>query len=361
MKQLFPLLLLIALAACGGQPPPPVAGSAPLPSGPARPPTPLPPSSPSPDTLMFESVPRQTFTHTNGLFTIEYPANWQPFEQANGVIFVDPTQRAAYGVLFSQADAAMSGRALTDFAARFVQANFGNEAGFKILSAGEGVIQFTSADPHLGAAVQDISVFQQGPRVYFTQIMVAEAQWAASAAAVRQLAGTLQILSDQALPPATPTPPPPPAWTLYAHPAQHIVFLRPSNWTITQTERSAAATWPEQRFTFAVEVVAAPGAGSDVQRVETFTRQAADQLAAQFSGAEMLPVTAYRVGQTTGYTFDYLYPGPEGFAVAGSIIAVGIGDAIYRVSISAPALTYDTALEWYFNPMLQSFQVLPPP
>ena len=75
----------------------------------------------------------------------------------------------------------------------------------------------------------------------------------------------------------------------------------------------------------------------------------------------MLPVTAYQVRQTTGYTFDYHSPGPEGFPVAGSTIVVGIGHNMYRVSINAPALTYDTALEWYFNPMLQSFQVLPNP
>jgi hypothetical protein len=358
MRCLAIILTVLLLAACGPVAKQPGPDAIPIPTGPAQPQPTLPPSSPTPDTLIFDNIPLQTYTHPGQRFSINYPANWQTFEQPTGVIFVDPTLRAAYGVLFSQAESPLPPPALNDFAVQFVQSNFGHETGFKILADDQDVIQFKSIDPNLGPAINEVGILSQGNTIYFTLVTVVEDMWAQSAGTVRDLTGSLQLHQVQTESiSATPTPAEPPVWNLYTHPVQKIAFLYPNNWVITETEESVQTIWPEQQFVFAVEVVSSPGAGEDLEIVETFTQEQADRLAARYDDFEMLPLTSYQVGRTTGYTVDHLYTNAEGIPIAGSIIAVGIDDNIYHISISAPAPTYKVSLDW-FNPMMQSFQIL---
>lgn len=355
------LALAVLTAACGGQ----SAGAtptAPLPVGPALPrQAPTAGSSPNPaaETIVFPNVPRQTFTFDDGSFAIDYPKNWQAFPQQNGVIFVDPTLRAAYGVLFTQAEGELPTDARADFARQFVQTNYGSEPNFSILSAEGDTVQFQSDDPNLGTAITEISIAQHQTRVFFTQVMVAAPLWAHNAADIHHLADSLRVFPDnfQAAAP-TPTPDVPPAWVLFTHPEQYIAFLYPSNWVISHTQTSALAAWPDYQFAFSVEVFPAEDGAATTEQVEAFIQQQADNLPARLADVQQLPVTPYQVGQTTGYTVDYLYNTADGTPTAASIIAVGVDANIYLVSISAPAAAYEEALTW-FNPMMQSFKVLP--
>lgn len=314
-------------------------------------------ASPASDTLVYNNVPLKPFNHPSGQFSIMYPDNWQLFEQPNGVIFVDPTVRAAYGVLFSLADTALTLEDLNAFADQFVRSAFGHESGFEILSLDKNTIRFKSDDSNLGASVTEITVSQQDQVIYFTQVMVAEALWEQSAEQVRALMRGLEIYQTQAQPAATPTPEGPPVWLLYAHPSQRIAFLYPDSWQITETDLSVEAVQPEDAFRFSAQFLPAVGAGDSLSMVEAHIRAQADTLAAQFDDFESLPITPYQVGQTTGYTIDYLYTSELGIPTAGSMITVGVEDTIYHIVITAPAQTYAIALNW-FNPIMQSFQIL---
>lgn len=351
----FPLIVLvILLSACGTGAPRPAVVTA-LPAAPVQP-TALSPTT-SPDTLVFEQVPQKTFTHPSGFFSIQYPDNWQVFEQANGVIFVDPTLRAAYGVLFSQADAELSDPELSRFAEQFVRTQYSAEEGFEILAAEGPVIRFKSRNASLGEAITEFTVTRQKTMIFFTQVMVVSALWQNSAEAVRALAHSLELDPAQisALPAASPTPAGPPAWALYTHPSQNIAFLYPDNWTVSDTETGAQAVWLEKQFIFDVKVIPAPAVSAEVAQADL--QQQADALKTQFADAQLRPVEAYQVNQATGYTFDYLYTPAGGTAIAGSMIAVGVEDTLYRINISAPAAAYDAALEW-FNMIMSSFQIL---
>lgn len=351
----FPLIiLLILLSACGTGAPVAVTALPPAPAVP-QPAQALP--TLSPDTLVFDNVPRQIFTHPSGLFSIEYPDNWQVFEQANGVIFVDPTLRAAYGVLFSQADTELSAPELGRFAEQFVRTQYAAEDGFEILTTEGPVIRFKSRNASLGEAVTEFTVARQKTMIFFTQVMVVSSLWQNSAPAVRELAHSLQLDPAQipTLPAATPTPAGPPAWALYTHPGGNFAFLYPDNWTVSATESGVQAVWPEKEFIFDVQIIPAPSVSAETARADL--EQQAATLKTQFTDAQMLPVEAYQANQITGYTFDYLYTPPSGAAIAGSMIAVGVKDTLYRITISAPAPTYEAALEW-FNMIMSSFQIL---
>lgn len=350
-------LALCFLSACGLASGQTIATSVPVPTGQAQPASIRPGVEPITDQILFEDIPTQTYTHLSSQhFSIDYPLNWQVFDQANGVVFVDPTDRAGYRVVFSPVDTALTAEALRTFALQFVQDNFGDEDSFEILAQDENQIRFKGTDANFGPAMNELSFHQDDKLVYFLLITVVENQWAQAAEGLRDLASSLTF---HPAPESTPTSPNvPPQWALYGHPIEKFAFLYPDTWQITETEQSVTVTLPEQQFVFSVEVVSAPGAGQDPSVIESFTQEQADQLAQQIEDFEALPLTPYQAGQGSGYTIDYLYTDETGLPVAGSIIATGIGDKLYHISITAPAPIYEQALVW-FNPMLQSFQFLP--
>jgi hypothetical protein len=350
-------LALCFLTACGLAPGQTISTSVPVPTGQAQPASIQPRVEPVTDQILFEDMPTQTYTHLSSQrFSIDYPLNWQFFEQANGVVFVDPTDRAGYRVVFSPVNTALAPEALRTFALQFVQDNFGDEDSFEILAQDEHTIRFKGTDANFGPAMNELSFLQDGELVYFVLITVVENQWAQAAEGLRDLAASLTF---HPAPELTPTPSNvPPQWALYGHPTEKFAFLYPDTWQITEAEQSVVATLPERQFVFSVEVVSAPGAGQDPSIVESFTQEQADKLAQRIDDFQSLPLTPYQAGQGSGYTIDYLYTDETGLPIAGSIIATARGDKLYHISITAPALVYEEALVW-FNPMLQSFQFLP--
>lgn len=361
MKIVTTLLLLFLalgfLTACGLASGQTISTSVPVPTAQAQPASIQPVVEPITDQILFEDIPTQTYTHLSSQrFSIDYPLNWQVFDQANGVVFVDPTDRAGYRVVFSPVDTALTPEALRTFALQFVEDNFGDEDSFEILAQDESRIRFKGADANFGPAMNELSFHQDGELVYFVLITVVENQWTQAAAGLRDLAASLTF---HPAPEPTPTPPNvPPQWALYGHPTEKFAFLYPDTWQIAETEQSVMVSLPEQQFVFSVDVVSAPGAGQDPSIIESFTQEQADQLAQEAEDFQALPLTPYQAGQGSGYTIDYLYTDGTGLPVAGSIIATGIGDKLYHISITAPAPIYEQALAW-FNPMLQSFQFLP--
>ena len=320
---------------------------------PATPPARATPPTTGP--ILVQDAILQTYTHTpSQRFSIAYPADWDVLEQPNGVLFIEPANRAGYSVFISQTQIEDP----NTYALQFVQDNFGASNTFQILSKTETTIQFKGDDTNLGPAVNELTFLPDGDDMFLVLITVVEDEWDEAAEDLREITASLTFSQ-----PATPTPDStepdaPPLWLLYGHPSNHFGFLYPDNWQLTDDDRSVDLVQPEQQYRFSVQVIDAPGAGEDANIVETYTQEQVQLLGEQFETFEALPVTAYQAGQGSGYTADYLYQNEEGLAVAGSIIVTGIDDHLYHVSISAPAVLYDEALEW-FNPMLQSFKVLP--
>ncbi len=357
------LILILFLTACG---PPDSAPSGRTVATRARPPIKTPQIHPStalntPETekILFDHRSLQTYTYAGSQrFSIDYPANWQVFEQTDGVIFIDPDNQAGYGIFFSFFDqnaGALTAENLNVFARQFVQDNFGHEEDFGILAQEEGIIRFKETDANLGSAISELSFLKHDSFVYFVLITAVEDQWAQ---ALDDLRGLTDSLVFHPVPTPTPTADLPPNWVLYGHPTQRFAFLYPDNWDLTEEARSVAVVLAAQQFVLSVDVVAVLGVGQETERVEAFTRLQLDKLATQFETFEALPLTPYQAGQATGYTADYLYQDETGLPIAGSIIVTGIDDKLYHISITAPAPLYEAALAW-FNPMMQSFRVLP--
>lgn len=349
-------LFILLLTACGegqNQAKTPVA---PMPIGPAQPQPLQTLASPSPAGALFENIPTQNYTPRSGQFSIDFPDNWRTFEQADRVLFVDPKGQAGYSVFTIQTETGLSSRELDEFAAQFVQSNFGQEPDFEVLAQEGETFRFKSIDATFGPSINEAAIRQQDQIAFITLLTVAEDKWDASAAALRELIGSLQIHPQSSSPPATPTSPP--MWELYTDPDLSIAFLYPNNWVITQTEQSAQAVWPEYQMAFSVDVILSPGAGKASETLITYLNAQTQTLKTRFEDLQTLPPAEFQAGDMIGYTLDYLYTtGSDNGQIAGSIIALGVDDTIYRIAISSPAPVYPTALEW-FNPMMQSFKIL---
>ncbi len=355
-KFIFVGFWLFLLTACGGGQNQTANAVAPLPTGPAQPQPLQTLALPTPAGVLFENISTQTYTPRSGQFSIDFPDNWRTFEQADRVLFIDPKGQAGYSVFTVQTETGLSSLELDEFTAQFVQRNFGQEPGFEVLAQeGGGTIRFKSVDAAFGPSINEAAARQQNQTVFITLLTVAEDKWDASAAALRELIGSLQIYPQSSSPPATPTSPP--MWELYTNPDLSIAFLYPNNWVITQTEQSVQAVWPEYQMAFTVDVISLPGAGETPETLITYLNAQTQTLKTKFTDLQTLPPTEFKAGNMSGYTLDYLYTAPDGEQIAGSIMALGVKDFIYRISISSPAPVYPAALDW-FNPMMQSFKIV---
>ncbi len=350
------VLLVLIVTACSTASP--ASNSIPVPTGPARP-QPTAPSTaatPTSDRVLFENIPRQTYTDPAAQFSIEFPANWQPVPQpTGGVVFIDPTHRAAFGVQFTPTDRQLPPEALEDVAVQYARRNFGDDPSFAIMSRTAGVVQFASTDPNLGHAIFEVTATQHGQMVYLTQITVVDALWNTTASALRNLTVSLQVLKTTPVSPV-PTATLPPSWLLYTNPAYHVAFLYPSNWELSETENTVQVVWTAQKFTFAVKFLLAPG-GMTLAKVEASVQDRLDSLADAHADFAASPITEYQVADATGYTADYRYTDADGVPLVGSVIAVEKDGTLYHVSLIAPQLTAQVSLDW-FNPMLESFKIV---
>jgi hypothetical protein len=336
-------------------------------------PTPLPTNS---DDLIFDNIPLQIYNHPSQAFSIRHPANWQLFERPDGVIFIDPTAQAAYGIIFSPTDpdTDLTPAALNDFASQFVQTNFGGEAAFELLdeeTSAENALRFRSLDPNLGPAITEVSVSRQGNTVYLTQLTIVEDKWTANVAGAQTLLRTL--LKTEAQPTPTPTPRTgPPNWTIYTHPSEKFAFLYPDTWVITDTTRSVSAFWPEGSYTFTVRVLTNTqpitlskqpltetlASGEDLPFSLSYVISQTDSLSNTQPNFQARPIEVYDAGVADGFTVDYVYGADDEIGWAGSIIAFPIQERLFALELLAPADAYNSALAW-FNLMMQSFQLLP--
>ena len=348
-------LSILLLTACGGNQRQAENSVAPLPTGLAQPQPIQTLASPASAGVLFENISTQPYTSRSGQFSIEFPDNWRTFEQADRVLFVDPKGQAAYSVFTVQTEAGLSPQKLNEFAAQFAQDNFGQESGFEILPAAGDVIRFKSVDPSFGPAINEIAALQRGETVFVTLLTVAQNQWDASAAGLRKLVGSLKITPLSTSPLATPTSPP--MWELYTNPDLNVAFLYPNNWVITQTAQSVQVVWPQYQMAFTVNAVSVPRAGEKPEALISYLNTQTQTLKAAFADLQTLSPTEFQAGNMIGYTLDYLYTGPDDEQIAGSIIALGVDNTLYRIDISSPAPVYPTALNW-FNPMLQSFKIV---
>ena len=78
----------------------------------------------------------------------------------------------------------------------------------------------------------------------------------------------------------------------------------------------------------------------------------------KYEDVENLPPAEFPLDTVTGATVDFLYTTAEDVAMAGSVITAAYDEQIFRVVFTAPAEFYGAALQW-FNPMYQSFKILP--
>ena len=136
----------------------------PSPTSTPAPPTPTPTSTPIISALTT-SLP---YTHTTQRFYIEYPSEWQPFEQAEGVIFLDPHNQAGYSLFFNDVGETYASEQLNQYLLSFIGQNFADGAAeLSFISQkerpdGTVVAQFAAPDPLLGQAVNGNSGLPSG-------------------------------------------------------------------------------------------------------------------------------------------------------------------------------------------------------
>ncbi len=346
MKSLVPIILLsLILAACGGTPDAATSSGIPAPPRPATVAAAEPTATP--DTVLFPNVGQQAYTDPDNRFTLVFPSNWQTVAQpTGGVVFVDPTGRAAFGVQFTATDTQLSPDALAAVADEFVTANFGSDPGFEILSRDKGVIQFKNDDPNLGSTINRITATQYGQMVYFTQMTIVEPLWAQTAPSLQAMLSTLSVRQTEPLP----TPTKPLVWELFTSPTHRVAFLVPSNWTVSEDATGVRADWQSSGMSFSITFAPA-------QDVPQYLQMQLDALAETQSPITRSTIAADTLGALTGYKVDYLYSAENDITMAVSSFAGDAENKLYHITIAAPEQVFPTALDW-FIPMLESVQFL---
>ena len=245
---------------------------------------------------------------------------------------------------------------LNAYTTDFVQSSFGAEANFAVLDETNGVLQFKSQHPDLGLSINEASFSHKGQTVFLTLLTVSQNLWSQAAPWLRNFAQTL-IRSEYKLA-GTPIPDEPPKWQLYAHPTARFAFLYPDTWVITQIEQTTIVSDTETDFTFRTELITPNKPRQPLDFAQNFIQHKLDELGDRYSDWEALPVEAYKTEGAIGYTSDFLYVA-EGKPIAGSIIVTEQDEGLVYITLTAPAEAYENALTW-FNPMMQSFRLVPP-
>ncbi|MEW5958967.1 MAG: hypothetical protein AB1801_14640 [Chloroflexota bacterium] len=362
------LIVLIGLTGCG-------TGASTVGPGGFTPIRPDPTSTPTrqtsggaptaaPTSVVPAQIPIAGYTHPDRRFSIDYPANWQSFERPDGVVFIDPSDQAGYSVVFKDVGQIYSEAELNQYLVTFVAENFIDEdSGFSAISQetqadGSIVAQFSSVDPNLGQAINEIRVVQQDTMVFLIMISVTEEQWQISRPKLQGLADTFTPLDTGPSAPVTPTGEP--SWVLIGSTNNQFGFLYPSNWVIQEQQADTVRVrMKDHDLTFEGGVAEWPQANQDAQASAAQAAQAIiDEFAAAYGEVESRPPAEFPLDKLNGVTIDFLYTNQDGTAMAGAVITAASGDKVYRTVFTAPAELYEVALQW-FNPMYKSFRVLP--
>lgn len=323
------------------------------------------PPAGAPTSVVSDQVGLISYTHFTNRFQVSYPANWQFFERPDGVVFIDPGDQTGYSVFFSDVGKTYSTAELSQYLMTFVAKNFtGKEADFKPLSQeqqpdGSIIAQFTSVDPKLGQAMNEVRVLQKDTIVYVVFISATEAQWQVSQNQFHRLAGTLTPIDTSSVVQAPPTDEPP-EWLLIGPTGSAFGFLYPSDWQIArQDESSVAVMMPDTNITFEAGVSDGLGAEDDPKAAEKAALNYVENLGTEYKDIQSLAPTQFQLDQiTNAATVDFLYTATDGTPMAGSIIIAVSDGKTYQVIFSSSANLYQFALQW-FNPMYKSFKILP--
>jgi hypothetical protein len=363
---LLKFFVLMGLTGCGtGASPAGQVGFTPIRPDPTTTPTPQvansgPPRSPT--SVVPELVAITSYMHPDERFSIDYPANWQPFERADGVVFIDPGDQAGYSVVFKDVGQTYSEEELNQYLVTFVAENFVDEdSGFSAINQhtnadGSIIAQFSSLDPNLGQAINEIRVLQQDTIVFLVMISATEEQWQISHAKLQDLADTLTPLDTS--PSAQVTPTEEPIWVLIGSSNNQFGFLYPSDWIILQQEEDIVRVgMKDYDVTFEGGVSDRPETNDDSD-AEKAAQAFVDEFTAEYEDVQSRPPTEFPLDKINGVTIDFLYTTKDGTAMAGSVIMAASEDKIYRTVFTAPASIYQVALDW-FNPMYKSFRILP--
>jgi hypothetical protein len=355
------LLMGLALSGCAGARPADRPDFVPIrPDATATPPDPA-TTNTAPTPVVPDQISRTGYTHFSNRFSIDYPANWERFERPDGVVFLDPGGHAGYSVFFSDVGKSYTQEELNQYLATFVAKNFAEqEAHYAPLNQetrpdGSIIAQFSSTDPHLGPALNEVRLSQKDTFVYVVFISAAEEQWPLAQERFHQLADTLKPLDTT---PAVAVPPTdePPVWVLVGPTGQGFAFMSPSDWQITrQDETSVVVTMPDNEVTFEASVSEQNSGQTAATAAEAYVAD----LKKMYKDLQSRPTESFQLDQVKdGATVDFLYTTADGVSTAGSIITAVNQGQTYRVIFSASAKTYPYALEW-FNPMYKSFRILP--
>lgn len=367
LRFLLPVAVLLILPACGT-----AASSGPSTSVSLRPdPTSTPTTvaasgrKPTPTSVVSDLVATGTYTHSSNRFSIDYPANWEPFERPDGVVFIEPGDRAGYSVFFNDVGQVYTEQELNQYLVTFVAQNFvDEESDFSAISQeqkADGSIeaQFASLDPNLGRAINEIQVTQADTVVFVLLISATQEQWDISRARLQELLDTFTPLDTTPIEETPPTAEPP-LWVIIGPTSSKFAFFYPSDWEILRRdEDTVAVAMPNTEITFEVSTFERPGPKDDFEAAEKAALAYVSTISKQYEEFEHLPPAEFPLGALTGSTVDFLYTTEEGQEMAGSVVVVAHEDSLYRVVFSSPAEFYEAALQW-FNPMYKSFKILSP-
>jgi hypothetical protein len=360
MKWLVLLILLIAAVACNESSPD--AERAQLPSPvPTATVTALPTETPIPPLNLSDTV---TFTHTNRLFAINHPNDWQIVEQDNGVVVLSPANRMGLTVVFTNAGESYSSAELEQYLLGFIAQNF-DQAGadFEALGLeqradGSIVADFSAQDPEFERMVNQVKVIQQDGVIFLVYASAPETVWQAYSESLQALVNSLAPLETTGLQERTPEPP---VWTLIGPDNREFGFLVSDDWQIINRDQSQVSVQaPTGNMGFTASNFTWPDATADPRAAaEDAVLAHLAELTRIYTDVQHLPPTEFPLDTTTGATIDFVYLDENGETIAGSVIT-GVGNGkMHKIEFTAPTDFYDTALEW-FNPMYRSFKFLSP-
>jgi hypothetical protein len=320
---------------------------------------PLPTQTPTP--IISSQLILRKYTHPSRRFSLEHPDNWKFFERDDGVILLHPSGKAGYSIVFSDVGKLYNEQELNQYLVSFVAKHFaGDGSNFEPISQetrsdGSVVAQFAWIDPNLGPTVSELQVYQKDTIVYVLHLSTAEEQWDIVHEELEKLTETFVSLDTTPLPTAEPTTEPP-VWTLIGPIDKEFGFFYASDWEIAEQSKNAVSVvLPAEQLSFTASTFDWPHVMGDPKSAE----KAALAHLENYEDVQSLPPAEFPLDTATGATIDFIYKDSKGVDMAGSVITAAHQGKMYKVVFSAPAATYEQALQW-FNPMYKSFRFLSP-
>ncbi len=325
--------------------------------------TPTQQSSAYPTAVVSDNIPLKQYSHSTSRFSINYPDNWQFFERADGVVFIEPGNHAGYSVFFSDVGESYPPEKISQYLATFLANNFVDSASkfsayyTKPETDGSMVVRFTSIDPKLGKAISEVQVFQRDTIVFILLINTAEEQWTISRSKLKQLVNSFKPLDTKPAVKATATPIPI-EWILIGPTSNQFGFFYPNNWKILAKDESlVSVAMADQDIIFTAKSYVAPQSIDDPNAARKAAETYLETVKKQYGNMQNRPPTEFPLDKMSGTTIDFLYKNEVGIDMAGSVITAVSNGKIYQLVFTAPAILFKESLNW-FNPMYKSFKVL---